>query len=175
MTDSGSLLHFFREYFGLILFAIFTATLVGAWIVFESVRVLRRREDYEILRRRVEQLEREQAALRSPAPTLHPTRDPMVLSPRWISKGHAATTADGGCLMLIDDVLPAASQALLTLRVDGMPVMLRHPAQMGEVLELVGRSGTYTVQLVSLSGIQAQLAAWLRSRHQNPTGSASAG
>lgn len=170
MLDTGYLLHLSRQYLGLILFAIFAAVLLGAWIIYETLRVLRRQEDYEFLRRRVEQLEQAQAALHSPAVALHATRDPMVLEPRWITKGHSATTSDGGCLMLIDDVLPGASQALLTLRVDGLPVMRRRLFNMGDIVELPGHYGTYTIQLIALSGIQAQLAAWLRNRHQNPAG-----
>jgi hypothetical protein len=168
MIDSGYLLHLFRQYLGIILFGIFAAVLLGAWVVYESFRLLRRQEDYELLRRRVEHLEQAQASLQSPGPALHSTRDPIVLEPRWIPKGHSATTSDGGCLMLVDDVLPGASQALLTLRVDGLPVMRRHLSNLGDVLELTGHYGTYTIQLIALSGIQAQLAAWLRNRHQDP-------
>ena len=168
MMDSGYLLHLFRQYLGLILFGIFAAVLLGAWVVYESFRLLRRQEDYELLRRRVEHLEMAQASLQSPAVALHPTRDPTVLEPRWITKGHSATTSDGGCLTLVDDVLPSASQALLTLRVDGLPVMRRRLSNIGDVVELSGHYGTYTVQLVAVSGIQAQLAVWLRNRHQNP-------
>ncbi len=166
MADNAFFLRFVREYFGLILFGIFAATLIGAWIVFEAARTLMRRDDYEVLRRRVEELEREHAALLSPRPVLHATRDPLVLPPRWIVKGAAATTSDGGCLVLVDDVMPDAAHALITLRVDGLPVKRRHALNAGDVFELGGRLGTYTVQLVAVAGIRAQLAAWLRSRHQ---------
>jgi hypothetical protein len=173
MMDSSYLLHLFREYLGLILFGMFAAVLLAGWTLYESLRLLRRQEEYERLRRRVEHLEKAQASLQSPGPALHFTRDPMVLEPRWIPKGHSATTSDGGCLLLVDDVLPGASQALLTLRIDGLPVSRRSPYNPGDTLELTGHYGTYTIQLVALSGIQAQLAAWLRNRHQDQPRTAS--
>jgi hypothetical protein len=94
------------------------------------------------------------------------TGDPVVLSSRWIRSGGAATTTDGGCLLLITKVLPALRSVELTLRVDGDAVLENHAIRTGERLEAAGKNGTYILQLYGVEGIQAHLSIALRSHHR---------
>ena len=144
-----------------------TAVLVGGWVIFESARNLLRGDEVEKLRRRVGELEREQAKHFHPGVAAHVTSDPVALSPRWVSKGGAATTTDGGCLLVVDDVMAPASQALLTVRIDGVAASRREVWKDGQTREYTGKLGTYTVRLGPVAGVQAQLSAWLRNRHRD--------
>jgi len=163
--DNQFLIRFIRENLPILMFVFLLAILAGGWVVFESARSLLKRDDVEKLRRRVEELEREQARSTFPAQARRATTDPMVLSTRWVAKGHAATSSDGGCLVLLDQVMPEHARVLLTIRIDGLPVRLRHAVQAGESMELEGKFGFYTVEVGAVSGQQAQLSGWLRSHH----------
>lgn len=77
----------------------------------------------------------------------------------------AATTTDGGCLVMVDRVFPPQRRAVLTLRVDWYPALSGHSAVAGERLEVSGKYGTYILQIFGLEGILTQLAVWLRSHH----------
>jgi hypothetical protein len=165
--ESQFLIRFIRDNLPFLLFIFFLAVLLGGWVVFESARSLLKRDDVDKLQRRVFELEREQARFsnQNRAPVRRNTSDPQVLSTRWVSRGGAATTSDGGCLVLVDDVIGEEGKALLTIRIDGMPLRQRHPINVGESVELPGKSGYYTVEIGSISGMQTQISAWLRSRH----------
>ncbi len=156
----GQALRFVRDNITLLLFLAVVAILAAAWIVFEALRSHRRRDEVFALRRRVGELEREQA---SAQPSFG---DPVVLSSRWIRSGGAATTSDGGCLLFVDRVLPAVRSAELTVRVDGYAVLQHHSIRAGERLEASGKNGTYVLELYGVEGIQAQLAVALRNRHR---------
>lgn len=68
---------------------------------------------------------------------------------------------------MVDDVVAQASQALLTVRIDGVAASRRQVWQEGQTREYSGKLGTYTVQLGPVTGAQAQLSAWLRNRHRD--------
>jgi hypothetical protein len=143
----------------LIFFALLVATFVVAWLVIEAIRSHRSRDEIFRLRRRLGQLEQERLATRSPSP------DPVVLPNRWVRIGGAATTSDGGCLILVEKVSAAQRVAILSVRVDGLPVLKSEPVRVSEHFELPGKSGTYLVELYGTDGIQAQLGVSLRSKH----------
>ncbi len=166
MNDNAFLLRFVRDNLPVLMFLFLAAILAGAWVLFESARNLIRRDEVDRLRRRVDELEREQARRLHPAPPMHVTRDPVVLPTRWVPKGGAATTADGGCLLLVDDIRIDGSHAVVTVRIDGLPARQKQAIAAGQTIELGGRLGTYTVQLGGVLPQQVQLSAWLRSRHQ---------
>lgn len=163
--DNQVLIRFIRENLPILMFVFLLMVLAGGWVIFESARSLLKRDDVEKLRRRVEELEREQALMIHTAPQRKATSDPMVLSTRWVQKGRAATSSDGGCLVLVDEVLPLQSRVLLTVRIDGVPVRHRHELHAGDSIELDGKFGFYTVEVGAVSGQQAQVSGWLRSRH----------
>lgn len=163
--DNQFLIRLIRENLPILMFVFLLALLAGGWVVFESARSLLKRDEVEKLRRRVEELERSQALLTHPAPARKAIGDPMVLSTRWVQRGGAATSSDGGCLVLVDEVIPASSQVLLTVRIDGVPVRQHHPLNAGDTIELDGKFGFYTVEVGAVSGHQAQVSGWLRNRH----------
>lgn len=163
--DNQFLIRFIRENLPILMFVFLLALLAGGWVVFESARSLLKRDEVDKLRRRVEELERSQALLVQPAPPRKTIGGPMVLSTRWVGRGGAATSSDGGCLVLVEEVIPASSQVLLTVRIDGVPVRERQAVSAGESLELDGKFGFYTVEVGAVSGHQAQVSGWLRNRH----------
>lgn len=160
------LIRFIREYLPILIFLFGVAIVAGGWVVFESARSLLKRDEVEKLRRRVDELEREQIQFRAPVPPPRKSpKEPMVLATRWVRKGGAATSSDGGCLVLVDDLFPNDSRALITVRIDGAPVRQRYEMEAGESLELEGKSGFYTVELGAISTNEAQISGWLRSHH----------
>ncbi|HVT92468.1 MAG TPA: hypothetical protein VHD76_06455 [Bryobacteraceae bacterium] len=163
--DNEVFIRFVRENLPILMFVFLLVVLAGGWVVFESARSLLRRDDVDKLRRRVEELEREQARLTNPTLARRVSTDPVVLTTRWVSKGRAATSSDGGCLVLVDEVIPARLSALLTVRVDGEPAHQRYPFQSGECVEVEGKFGFYTVEVGAISGDRVQVTGWLRSRH----------
>lgn len=169
MNENVSLLRFVRDNLPILMFVFLALIVAGAWVIFESARNLLRRDELDRLRRRVDELERDQSLRRNPAPALHITRDPMVLPTRWVAPGNAATTSDGGCLLLVDEIPAAALAAVVTVRIDGVAARLRQPLAPGQLIELHGRLGTYTVQAGAIAPQRVQLSAWLRSRHQETT------
>jgi hypothetical protein len=144
---------------GLIFFGLLVATFVVAWLVFEAIRSHRSRDEIFRLRRRLSQLELERHGPKSISP------DPVVLPNRWVHIGAAATTSDGGCLILVEKVSAAQRRAILSVRVDGLPVLRSGVVLVGDHLELPGKSGTYLVELYGTDGIQAYLGVSLRSKH----------
>jgi hypothetical protein len=161
MREWGPVLRFVRDNITLLVFMGVVGIMGAAWVIFEAIRSHKRRDEVYALQRRVAQLELEQAAV-NPS-----SGDPVVLSSRWIRSGGAATTTDGGCLLLIDKVLPALRSAELTIRVDGYPILQNHPLRTGEHLEAAGKNGTYILQLYGVEGIQARLAIALRNHHRD--------
>ena len=167
MRDGQFFLRFVRDNLPILLFFMMAMAIVGGWVIFESARNLLRGDEVDKLRRRVGELEREQAKHFHPGVAVHVSSDPVALSPRWVSKGGAATTMDGGCLLVVDEAMAAASQAVLTVRVDGVAVSRREVWKEGQTREFAGKLGTYTVQVGPVAGLQVQLSAWLRNRHQD--------
>ena len=159
MRDWIRVLRFLHDNITLILF-VFVLALVGTtWIVMEAFRSHRSRDEIFKLRKRLSELERE----RSAGPRA--MSDPFVLTNRWVRIGGAATTTDGGCLIYIDKVAPAAGTAALTVRIDGNAVFQNHSLRVGERMEASGKYGTYILELYGVEGIQANVAIALRNRH----------
>lgn len=143
----------------LIFFGLVVAIFVVAWLVIEAVRSHQSRDEILKLRRRVVQLEHERFS------TNVGSVDPVVLPGRWVRIGSAATTNDGGCLIMVDKVSGTQQIALLTVRIDGLPILKSEPVRVGEHRDLTGRSGIYLVELHATDGIQAHLGVSLRSKH----------
>jgi hypothetical protein len=143
----------------LIFFGLVVAVFVVAWLVIEAIRSHQSRDEIFKLRRRLVQLEHERFASKTAS------LDPVVLPDRWVRIGSAATTNDGGCLILVEKVSATQRRALLSIRVDGLPVLKSESVRVGDRLELTGKSGTYLIELYATDGIQAHLGVSLRSKH----------
>ncbi|MDQ2947109.1 MAG: hypothetical protein M3Y27_14415, partial [Acidobacteriota bacterium] len=115
------------------------------------------------LRHRISELERERVVSRT---TSAESLVPVVMPDRWVRIGGAATTSDGGCLILVDRV--AEHTAQLTVRVDGYAVKRSERLRVGESFELMGKSGIYLVSLYGTDSLQAHLGVGLRSKHAGP-------
>jgi hypothetical protein len=159
-TDWLSSLRFVRDNPALLVFVVLLTIIGGAWIVFEAVRGHKNKEEVSRLRRRLSEINQERTA---PKPRF---TDPVVLSSRWIRSGAAATTTDGGCLLVINRVSAASSFADLTIRIDGYAVLENHSVGVGERLEATGKFGTYVLELSAVDGVQANVAVALRNRHK---------
>ena len=147
---------------GIIFFGLLVAVFGVAWLVIEAIRSHQSRDEIFKLRHRITELERERVVAR-PASTQPIV--PVVLPDRWIRIGAAATTSDGGCLILVDKVAPLEHAARLTIRVDGYPAKLHETLRVGQSFELEGKSGTYLVSLYGIDTLQAHLGVGLRSTH----------
>lgn len=143
----------------LIVFGLVVAIFVVAWLVMEAIRSHRSRDEIFKLRHRLGQLEQERLATNAISP------DPVVLPNRWVRIGSAATTNDGGCLILVEKVSATQRRALLSIRVDGLPVVKSEAVSVGARLELPGKSGTYLIELFGTDIIQAHIGVSLRSKH----------
>jgi len=155
-----------RDYFPFIFFGLLLLVLLAAWVVFEAFRSATTRQgELQRLRRKVDELEAERAYSYRASSALpgHAPQD-MVLTPRWVRRGTAATTSDGGCLLIVDAVTPGRQAAGITVRLDGWPGA-RHDIRIGTPLELSGNMGTYTLELESVSSMEARVAITLRSHH----------
>jgi hypothetical protein len=155
-----------RDYFPFIFFGMLLLVLLAAWIVFESIRSASTRQgELHRLRRKVDELEAQRAYSyrASPATPAHAPQD-VVLTPRWVRRGTAATTSDGGCLLIVDAVTPGRGAASITVRLDGWPGVC-HDVHIGSPLELSGNLGTYTLELEGVNTVDARVAITLRSRH----------
>jgi hypothetical protein len=161
MLDWRHLFRLVHDNIAILFFGLVVAVFALAWLVIEAYRSHRSRDEIFKLRRRISTLERERVM----ATLAVPTTDPMVLTARWVRMGSAATTTDGGCLVMVDRVFPQQRRVVLTLRVDGYPALSGHSAVAGERVEVNGKYGTYILQVFSVEGIQTQLAVWLRSHH----------
>lgn len=125
----------------------------AGWLVIEGVRGRRSRSEVHRLRRRIDELERE----RFP----EPRSAPAVLSPRALRPGSAATTSDGGCLVLLEKISPAL-KAEFTVRVDGDAVLQHHAVAAGEQIQVSGKCGEYVVTIHGVDRTQAQVGIVLR-------------
>jgi hypothetical protein len=159
------LLRIVHDNIGIIFFSLLVAVFGVAWLVIEAIRSHRDRDEIFKLRHRITQLERERIAARPafPEPVM-----PVVMPDRWIRVGAAATTSDGGCLILVDNVAPDGHTAQLTIRVDGYAVKRSEPLRVGESFQLSGNSGLYLVSLYGTDVRQAHLGVGLRNRHSTP-------
>jgi len=154
------------------------AAFFAGWLVFET---LRRSEDHgEIhrLRRRLQDLEIQRAhAYSNPGRVsgCEVLADPVVLTPRWVRRGGAATSSDGGCLVIVNDISEAAQKVLLTVRIDGLAVHTREGVRTGHSLQARGNMGAYTILVSALEPLQAMVSVSLRSRHAEAASQASVG
>ncbi len=159
------LLRTVHDNIALIFSGLVVAVLGVAWLVIAAIRSNRSRDEIFNLRHRITELERERVAARpaSGGPLM-----PVVMPDRWVRIGGAATTSDGGCLILVDGVSAAEHTAQLTVRVDGYPVKRSERLRVGETFELNGKSGIYLVSLYGTDSVQAHLGVGLRSKHASP-------
>jgi len=155
-----------RDYFPFILLGLLALVLLVAWVVFEAFRAASSsRGEVTRLRRKLDQLEAERAYSYRAAPAMAGDGPhELVLTPRWVSRGAAATTSDGGCLLIVDAVAPGRRTATLTVRVDGWPGE-RHDVRAGHPCEITGNLGTYTVEIDGVNSMAARVGVTLRSRH----------
>ena len=165
MEDWHSFARVARDYFPLILFGLLALVLLAAWAVFELFRHNSSQSELSRLRRKVDELEaaRAYSYRASPANSLDVPQD-IVLPPRWVRRGAAATTSDGGCLLIVESVTPGRRAAGITARIDGWPGV-RHDLHVGHPLEVSGNLGTYTVELEAVNTQEACVAVTLKSRH----------
>jgi len=169
MQDWQSLAHAARDYFPLILFGLVVVVLAGFWIIIEAFRSMSSQNELGKLRRKVDELEAERAyAYKTPSVTVDAMPQEVVLTPRWVRRGAAATTSDGGCLLIVDGVAPGRRTATLSVRLDGWPGT-RQEIHAGHPVELTGNLGTYTLELEAVSAQEARVGVTLRSRHSQET------
>ena len=169
MHDWQSLARTVRDYFPLILFGVVAVLLVAFWVIIEAFRSLSRHSELGQLRRKVDELEAERAyAYKAPSVTLDAMPQEVVLTPRWVRRGTAATTSDGGCLLIVDAVAPGRKMATVSVRLDGWPGE-RHEIRAGHPMEMTGNLGTYTLEVEAVSTQEARLGVTLRSRHSQET------
>lgn len=159
------LLRTVHDNIAIIFFALLVAVFGVAWLVIEAIRSHRNRDELFKLRHRISQLERERIIA---GPAFAEPMIPVVMPDRWIRVGAAATTSDGGCLVLVDRVAPDGHTAQLTIRVDGHAVKRNEGLRVGESFQLAGKSGMYTVSLYGAEALQAHLGVALRNRHTSP-------
>ena len=155
-----------HESITLIIVLLVACGLLAGWLIFHTLRAAETRGEMVRLRRKLADLELERANSYANRPGSSDVfLDPVVLTPRWITKGNAATTTDGGCLLIIDDVAHQAHTAVVTLRVDGIAIHIRHRVHAGHGLHAEGSMGTYTVQISAVEPLRAMVAISLRNRH----------
>lgn len=133
--------------------------IVVLWILVELFRKDEDRESILRLRQRLYEIERDRSA-----PSVG-NADTLLLTPRWIRSGAAATTSDGGCLIYIERVLANQSRALLTVRVDGYAVKQGHLMRTDQSLEVEGKAGIYVVRMPAVDGINAYISVAWRNRY----------
>ncbi len=143
----------------LIFFCAVVAMFVVAWLVFEALRSHRSRDEIFRLRQRLYELEHNRYISRSAE------EGPVVMESRWIRAGAAATTSDGGCLVLVESVSPLQKRATMTVRVDGYPARKNYAVTVGNRVEIDGKSGTYLVDLHGTEQNQARMCVSLRTHH----------
>lgn len=157
------LLRFVHDNITIIFFGLILAVCGVAWLVIEALRSHQSRDEIFKLKHRITELERERVTV-ARLPLVEPFV-PVVMPERWVRIGAAATTSDGGCLILVDQVSPAEHTAQLTVRVDGYAVKRSQPLRAGESFELPGKSGVYLIALYGTDALQAHIGVGLRSRH----------
>ncbi len=165
MQDWHSVAQTLHDNAGLIFVVLLVSACLMGWLVFQMMRGSETRDEMVRLRRKLADLELERMHAYSVKTAPEVSLDPSVLSARWVRKGAAATTSDGGCLLIVDDVVPPARTAVLTLRIDGVAVHVRHHLRTGHLLRAEGNLGTYTVQLTAVEPLQAMVGVSLRNRH----------
>lgn len=156
----GRFLFWVRDNISLILFFLVVAFCGTGWLIFEAVRSQQSRGEVSRLRHRLYELERQ----RQFGSDLD--KGPVVLPSRWIRVGTAATTSDGGCLLLVDAASPLQNRVMLTVRVDGLAVKRNQPMLVGNTLEVSGKSGLYSIEVRGAGKDQARVNVSLRSHHE---------
>lgn len=155
-----------RDYFPFIFFGLLALVLLGAWVVFEVFRsATTRHSELQRLHRKVDELEAERAySYRPSAAMTPPASQDVVLTPRWVRRGTAATTSDGGCFLIVDAVTPGRNAASITVRLDGWPGV-RHDVRIGSPVELSGNLGVYTLELEGVNAMDARVVVTWKSHH----------
>ena len=154
-----------RDYFPFVLFGMVVVVLLAAWLLFEAWRRTANQTETHRLRRKGDRLETARAYSYRASPTA-PQDAPheTVLSRRWIGRGAAATTSDGGCLLIVDAVIPGRRSASINVRLDGWPGA-RHDVKVGHPLEVTGNLGTYTLDVEGVTTTDALVSVTLKNRH----------
>src|SRR5579885_1685873 len=128
----------FRDNIALILTILVVGGFLAGWLIFQTFLGAEDRREIRRMRRKLRDLETERAHAYS-APSRTRTEealvDPVVLEPRWVRKGGAATTSEGGWLIILIDTIPRADTAVVTVRVDGLPVHTNHTLRSGRLLK----------------------------------------
>ncbi len=171
MYDLHSFARLVRDNLPLLLLVMFAVVMLVAWLTFEALRGASSRDELKRLRRKVDELEAARAYAYTSRPSVEAIPRETVLPARWVRKGGAATTSDGGCLVIVADVQPVRRSAALTIRIDGQPGE-RHEIRTGTRLELGGNLGSYTVELENVRQSEALLGISLRNRHVSAGGGA---
>ncbi len=165
MEDWHSFARTVRDYFPEILFGVLVLVLLAAWAVFETFRRTSSVSELSRLRRKVDELEAARAYSYRATPTsADEAVGEVVLPARWVRRGAAATSSDGGCLLIVDTVTPGRRGASITVRVDGWPGV-RHEVRQGHSFDVTGNMGTYNVELAGVNTQEACLSVTLKSRH----------
>jgi hypothetical protein len=151
-------LHWVHDHILFILVGGVVVLFIAAWLVAEALRGTTNKDEIYRLRQRLYQLEREKNFSGMDG-------GPVVLPSRWIRVGTAATTSDGGCLLLVEAASPVQKRVMMTVRVDGMPVKRSATMMVGQKLRVDGKSGCYSIELFGTEKEQARFAVSLRSRH----------
>jgi hypothetical protein len=160
MREWITLLRFVRDNITLIVFLSVAGVFIAGWVILEAFRSTHNRDEVFRLRQRLSELERERVTgYAGPSP------DPVVLSPRWLRRAGAATSADGGCLVVLEGTSPLQNRAVFTVRVDGEAVVRSQGMRVGERLEAEGKSGVYLLSLYGVEGVSAHLSIALRNKH----------
>ena len=159
MRNGVGILYVLRDNMALVALGVVVLMLLVAWLVFEALRGHGRGNEVSRLRSRLYQLERGQAVNASFG------GGPAVLPNRWISVGGAATTSDGGCLVLVEAASPLQRTAMMTVRVDGLPSRRNQSLVVGQKVEVEGKSGTYFVELHAVGQNLVRIGISLRNKH----------
>ncbi len=152
-------LHWVQDNITLIFFGVVVVMFLAAWLVVEAFRSHQSRDEIFRLRQRMYEMERER--------NFSQTMDggPVVLPSRWIRVGGAATTSDGGCLLLVQAASPVQKRVMMTVRVDGLPIKKDATMMVGQRIEVGGKSGVYSIELHGAEKNQARFGVSLRTRH----------
>jgi hypothetical protein len=161
MSGAYQILRWVHDNIVLIYLSMIIAIFGVAWLAFEAIRSHNSRDQIFRLRQRLYQLERDHQSSASLE------GGSTVLTSRWVNVGSAATTSDGGCLILLQAASPFQKRAMMSVRIDGLSAINNQTVMVGERLEVDGKSGIYSIELHGTEPKQARLAVALRIRtHQ---------
>ncbi|MBV8818457.1 MAG: hypothetical protein JO022_08890 [Acidobacteriaceae bacterium] len=151
-------LHYVHDHIIYILIAGAVVVVLLLWLTLEGLRNTASKDEIFRLRQRLYQLERERNFANM-------ISGPVVMATRWLQVGTAATTTDGGCLLLLEATSPVQKRIRVTVRVDGLPVKRNASMMVGQRLRVNGKSGIYSIEPFGAEKDQARIAVSLLSHH----------